>query len=43
MSQQKELPAEIPRLGNSVTAAIGRLLIRLMGWRLEGTFPLRRK
>ncbi|MFS1524044.1 1-acyl-sn-glycerol-3-phosphate acyltransferase [Microbulbifer sp. 2304DJ12-6] len=43
MSQHKELPAEIPRLGNRLTAAIGRLLIRLMGWRLEGTFPPEKK
>ncbi|WP_444908684.1 lysophospholipid acyltransferase family protein [Microbulbifer sp. TRSA005] len=43
MSQQKELPEEMPRLGNGLTAAIGRLLIRLMGWRLEGSFPPEKK
>ncbi|WP_226649487.1 1-acyl-sn-glycerol-3-phosphate acyltransferase [Microbulbifer variabilis] len=43
MSQQIDLPVEIPRLGNSITAAIGKIIIRLMGWKLEGTFPAEKK
>ena len=33
------LPPAIPRRGNALTRAFGRLVLRLLGWRLEGTFP----
>ena len=33
------IPAEVPRIGNSVTRATGKLLLRLLGWRIEGDLP----
>lgn len=34
-----ELPAQWPRLGNTVTRWIGRTGLRLMGWRVTGQLP----
>ena len=34
-----ELPPEIPRRGGRLTAAFGRLLFAMAGWRVEGTPP----
>jgi 1-acyl-sn-glycerol-3-phosphate acyltransferase len=33
------LPPSAPRFGNAVTRAIGRLAVRLIGWRVEGRVP----
>ena len=33
------LPPNAPRLGNALSRAFGRSLLRLGGWRVEGTFP----
>lgn len=33
------LPDEVPRRGNALTRGIGRLVLRLMGWRFLGNFP----
>jgi 1-acyl-sn-glycerol-3-phosphate acyltransferase len=33
------LPPAVPRRGNALTRALGRLVLRLLGWRLEGQFP----
>lgn len=35
----QELPPNAPRLGNALSRAFGRTLLRLGGWRVEGTFP----
>lgn len=29
----------IPRRGNALTSALGRAVLRLLGWRIEGDFP----
>ena len=29
----------IPRRGNALTSALGHAVLRLMGWRIEGSFP----
>ncbi len=34
-----ELPPQIPRRGNQVSAALGRWVLRVLGWRIEGNFP----
>ncbi len=31
--------ANVPRMGNAVTRAIGSGLLKLMGWKVEGTLP----
>ncbi len=33
------IPDSLPRRGNRLTRAVGRLLLRLGGWRLTGEFP----
>lgn len=33
------LGSNVPRRGNAFSRALARLLLRLMGWRLEGVFP----
>lgn len=38
-----QLPANAPRLGNAVTRWLGRVLLRLLGWRLEGEMPNEKK
>lgn len=40
---RQELPAELPRRGNRLSHWIGRGLLRLSGWRIEGRFPHRPK
>lgn len=34
-----KLGSEIPKKGNAFTAALGRLALKLMGWKLEGELP----
>lgn len=34
-----KLGAGVPRRGNAFSRGLGRLLLRLLGWRLEGAFP----
>ncbi|WP_308363729.1 MULTISPECIES: lysophospholipid acyltransferase family protein [unclassified Microbulbifer] len=43
MSIPKNLPEEIPRIGNWFTQAIGLLIVKALGWRLEGEFPPEKK
>jgi len=38
-----ELPPSLPRRGNAVTKALGRTLLSLAGWRVEGEIPDRPK
>jgi 1-acyl-sn-glycerol-3-phosphate acyltransferase len=33
------LGAQVPRRGSALTAALGRLVLRAMGWRIEGEVP----
>ena len=33
------IPDTVPRWGNALTRAIGRLGLRVMGWRIEGSVP----
>jgi 1-acyl-sn-glycerol-3-phosphate acyltransferase len=33
------MPPELPRAGNAFTGWLGRLVLRLLGWRVEGNFP----
>lgn len=35
----RDVPASVPRRGGPVRRALGRLLLRLMGWRMVGTLP----
>jgi 1-acyl-sn-glycerol-3-phosphate acyltransferase len=37
------VPPAIPRRGGALARALGRLLLVLLGWRVEGTLPDRRK
>lgn len=37
------LGARIPRRGNRLTRAIGRAIVRLLGWRVDGDVPNREK
>ncbi|GAA5524825.1 hypothetical protein Maes01_01384 [Microbulbifer aestuariivivens] len=39
----KQLPAEVPRIGNRITSAIGVLALKLLGWRFEGELPAEKK
>ena len=39
MSVVPHLPESAPRLGNSVSRAVGRFILRLLGWKLEGELP----
>jgi 1-acyl-sn-glycerol-3-phosphate acyltransferase len=34
-----EVGAQVPRRGNALSFALARLLLRLTGWRFEGSFP----
>lgn len=34
-----DLPAAIPARGNRVSRALGRFVLRLIGWKIEGTLP----
>jgi 1-acyl-sn-glycerol-3-phosphate acyltransferase len=33
------VPSAVPRRGNAFTRTLGRLVLGVLGWRLEGTFP----
>jgi 1-acyl-sn-glycerol-3-phosphate acyltransferase len=33
------LPARVPKRGNAITRAIGRLILRVAGWRVTGEIP----
>ncbi len=35
----KDIPENAPRLGNAVTRFIGRMLLRIVGYKIEGKFP----
>ena len=37
------LPEEMPRVGNGFTKGIGLLIVKMLGWRLEGEFPPEKK
>lgn len=37
------LPEEMPRVGNWFTKGIGLLIVKMLGWRLEGQFPPEKK
>ena len=37
--QVPEMPSEIPRRGNALTEWIGRSVLGLLGWRIEGEIP----
>ncbi len=37
------IPPSIPRRGGALTRAVGHLMLGLLGWRVEGTLPDRRK
>lgn len=39
----KQLPAEVPRLGNWFTGGLGLLVVKLLGWRFEGELPAEKK
>lgn len=43
MRRFPELPPSLPRRGNFLTKALGRALLALAGWRVEGELPDRRK
>ncbi|WP_346838876.1 1-acyl-sn-glycerol-3-phosphate acyltransferase [Microbulbifer sp. SAOS-129_SWC] len=43
MSIPKQLPDEMPRIGNRFTKAIGLLIVKMLGWRIEGEFPPEKK
>ncbi|MGL6160186.1 lysophospholipid acyltransferase family protein [Microbulbifer sp.] len=43
MSIPKNLPEEMPRIGNWFTQGIGLLIVKALGWRLEGEFPPEKK
>jgi len=38
-----EIPAEMPTRGNCLTRGLGRVLLRLLGWRVVGEIPRFRK
>lgn len=37
--QRIELPPHVPQTGNAFATAVGRLAMRITGWKLAGTFP----
>jgi len=37
------LPEEMPRAGNAFTKGLGLLIVKMLGWRLEGEFPPEKK
>lgn len=39
MSAIPALGSEVPRRGNRIIVALGRLLLRALGWRIEGEIP----
>ena len=39
MSASLPLGDRLPKQGNRVTRAVGALILRLFGWRFEGSFP----
>lgn len=39
MAQWQPLGSEVPTGGNRLTKLLGRMTMRVMGWRLEGEFP----
>jgi 1-acyl-sn-glycerol-3-phosphate acyltransferase len=43
MSRVPSLPPSLPRRGNAFSRALGRALLALGGWRVEGEFPDRPK
>ncbi len=43
MKRVPELPPRIPRRGNVLSRALGRGMLALLGWRVEGEFPDRAK
>ena len=43
MSIPKQLPEEMPRIGNWFTQGIGLLIVKALGWRFEGEFPPEKK
>jgi len=43
VSIPKNLPEEMPRIGNWFTQAVGLLIVKMLGWRLEGEFPSEKK
>jgi 1-acyl-sn-glycerol-3-phosphate acyltransferase len=43
MSRVPSLPPSMPRRGNAFSRALGRALLALGGWRIEGEFPDRPK
>ena len=43
ISIPKQIPAEVPRLKSRVVGAIGKAIVKLMGWRFEGEFPAEKK
>jgi 1-acyl-sn-glycerol-3-phosphate acyltransferase len=43
MSRVPELPPSFPRRGNAFSRLLGRTLLGLSGWRIEGQFPDRPK
>ena len=38
-----QVPEGVERFGNFFTRGIARMILRLMGWRFDGTFPERKK
>ena len=43
MSVVPHLPENAPVLGNSLSKALGRFILRVLGWRLEGELPNEKK
>ncbi|MDN3638566.1 1-acyl-sn-glycerol-3-phosphate acyltransferase [Simiduia curdlanivorans] len=43
MSVVPHLPENAPALGNSLSKALGRFILRVLGWRLEGDLPNEKK
>lgn len=43
MSIPKNLPEEMPRIGNRFSASIGKLIVKLLGWHIDGEFPPEKK
>lgn len=43
MSIPKQLPEEMPRIGNWFTKGVGLLIVKMLGWRIDGEFPPEKK
>ena len=41
--QWQKLGSQLPQVDNPLTRVIGRLTLRMMGWRINGEFPDRPK